>query len=172
MEVSEKNLNLLKANRAFEFSLEAGYSYNSIVKNEIAPAPEYNGVSAGISFPLKFSGLNKGALRAADLAVKQSQTAYEETELQITSEIIQAYNNFVAQNKKIERYNQGLVEDAGKILEGRIYSYQHGESGLIDVLNARRTYSELKLNHIEALFEYTAALIELERAAGIWDLTQ
>jgi len=172
MEVSEKNLNLLKANRAFEFSLEAGYSYNSIVKNEIAPAPEYNGISAGISFPLKFSGLNKGAIQAADLAVKQSQTAYEETELQITSEIIQAYNNFVAQNKKIERYNQGLVEDAGKILEGRIYSYQHGESGLIDVLNARRTYSELKLNHIEALFEYTAALIELERAAGIWDLTQ
>jgi AcrB/AcrD/AcrF family/Outer membrane efflux protein len=64
------------------------------------------------------------------------------------------------------------VEDAVKILEGRIYSYQHGESGLIDVLNARRTYSELKLNHIEALFEYTAALIELERAAGIWDLTK
>jgi len=28
-EVSEKNLNLLKANRAFEFSLETGYSYNS-----------------------------------------------------------------------------------------------------------------------------------------------
>lgn len=171
-EVSEKNLNLLKANRAFEFSLEAGYSYNSIVKNEIAPAPEYNGVSAGISFPLKFSGLNKGALQAADLAVKQSQTAYEESELQITSEVIQAYNNFVAQNKKVDQYNRGLVEDAEKILEGRIYSYQHGESGLIDVLNARRTYSELKLNHIEALFEYTAALIELERVAGIWDLSQ
>ena len=30
-EISEKNLNLLKANRAFEFNIEAGYSYNSIV---------------------------------------------------------------------------------------------------------------------------------------------
>jgi len=66
----------------------------------------------------------------------------------------------------------GLVEDAGKILQGRIYSYQHGESGLIDVLNAQRTYIELQLNHVEALLEYTAALIELERAAGIWDLTK
>jgi len=66
----------------------------------------------------------------------------------------------------------GLVEDAGKILQGRIYSYQHGESGLIDVLNAQRTYIELQLNHVEALFEYTAALIEFERAAGIWDLTK
>lgn len=170
-EVSEKNLNLLKANRAFEFSLETGYSYNSIVKNEIAPAPAFNRLSAGISFPIKFSNLNRGSLQAADLAVKQSQTIYEETELQITSEVIQAYCNFIGQNKKVEHYNLGLVEDAGKILQGRIYSYQHGESGLIEVLNAQRTYIELQLNHLEALFEYTAALIELERSAGIWDLS-
>ena len=170
-EVSEKNLNLLKANRAFEFSLETEYSYNSIVRNEIAPAPAFNGLSAGIAFPIKFSNLNRGSLQAADLAVKQSQIAYKETELQITSEVIQAYNNFIGQNKKVEHYNLGLVEDAGKILQGRIYSYQHGESGLIEVLNAQRTYIELQLNHLEALFEYTAALIELERSAGIWDLS-
>jgi len=170
-EMSEKNLNLLKANRAFEFSLEAGYSFNSIVRNEIAPAPAYNGLSAGISIPLKFSSFNKGSLQAADLAVRQSQTTYEETELQISSEVIQAYNNLVAQNKKVEHYNLGLVEDASRILQGRVYSYQQGESGLIDVLNAQRTYIELQLNHLEALFEYTSALIELERAAGIWDLT-
>ena len=170
-EVSEKNLRLLKANRAFEFSIETGYSYNSIVKNEIAPAPEYNGLSAGIAFPFKFSSINKGSIQAADMAVKQSQTAYLDTELQITSEVIQVYNNFIAQNKKVEHYNHKLVEDAEKILQGRIYSYQHGESGLIDVLNAQRTYIELQLNHLEAQFKYTAALIELERSAGIWDLS-
>ena len=169
-EVSEKNLNLLKANRAFEFNLEAGYAYNSIVENEIAPAPAFNSLSAGISIPLKLSSLNKGSLQAADLAVQQSQITYEETELQITSEVIQAYNYLVAQNKKVEHYNLGLVEDASRILQGRIYSYQQGESGLIDVLNAQRTYIELQLNHLEALFEYTSALIELERSAGIWDL--
>lgn len=170
-EVSEKHLNLLKANRAFEFSLEAGYSYNSIVENEIAPAPAFNSLSAGITIPLKLSSLNKGSLNAADLTVKQSQKIYEETELQISSEVIQAYNYLLAQNKKVEHYNLGLVEDASRILQGRIYSYQQGESGLIDVLNAQRTYIELQLNHLEALFEYTSALIELERAAGIWDLT-
>lgn len=171
-EVSEKNMNLIKANRAFEFNLEMGYSYNSIVRNEIAPAPAYNGLTAGVSFPLKFSSLNKGLLRAADLAVKQSQTIYEETELQIVSEVIQAYNNYVAQSKKVEHYNKGLAEDALKILQGRIYSYQQGESGLIDVLNAQRTYIELQLNQLNALFDFTSALIELERAAGIWDLTE
>ncbi len=171
-EVSEKNLNLIKANRAFEFNLETGYSYNSIVRNEIAPAPAYNGLTAGISFPLKFSNLNKGLLKSADLAVKQSQTIYEETELQIISEVIRAYNNFVAQSKKVENYSKGLAEDALKILQGRIYSYLHGESGLIDVLNAQRTYIELQLNQLDTLFNYTSALIELQRAAGTWDLSQ
>ena len=170
-EVSEKILNLLKANRAFEITLETGYSYNSIVKNEIAPAPAYNGLSAGISIPLKFSSLNKGSMEAADLAIKQSQIIVNDIELQITSEVLQAYNNFSAQDKKLEHYSQGLVEDAGKILQGRIYSYQNGESGLLDVLNAQRTYIELQLNHLEAMFDYTSALIDLERAAGIWDIT-
>ena len=171
-EVSEKNLNLLKANRAFEFNLDAGYSYNSIVRNEIAPAPEFNGLSAGLSFPLKFSSLNRGSLKAADLALKQSETASREIELKITSEVFQAYIDFITQKKKVEHYNLGLVDDAYKILQGRIYSYQQGESGLIDVLNAQRTYTEIQLNHVEALLEYTVALIELERAAGIWDLSE
>ncbi len=170
-EVSEKNLGLLRANRAFEINLETGYSYNSIVKNEIAPAPAYNGLSGGITIPIKLSSLNKGSLEAADMAIKQSQIILTDIEIQITSEVIQAYNNFAAQDKKLEHYNQGLVEDAGKILQGRIYSYQHGESGLLDVLNAQRTYIELQLNHLQALFDYTSALIDLERAAGIWDLT-
>jgi len=170
-EVNEKNLNLLKANRAFEFNLETAYSYNSVVKNEIAPAPAYNGLSAGISFPLKLSNINKGSLRAAESAIKQSQVYYEEAKLQITSEVVQAYNNYVASYGEIEHYNIGLVEDAGKILKGRIYSYQRGESGLTDVLNAQKTYIELQLNYIEALFKYTQSLIELERAAGMWDIS-
>ena len=168
--VSEKNLRLLKANRAFEFSLETGYSYNSIVKNEIAPAPAYNGLSAGIAFPIKLSNLNRGTLRAADLAVRQSEIAYRDTELQIRSEVICAYNNYITQNKKIEQYNLGLINDAEKILNGRLYAYQNGESDLLEVLNAQRTYTDLQINYLEALFDYTSALIELERASATRNL--
>jgi len=41
---------------------------------------------------------------------------------------------------------------------------------LLEVLNAHRTYIELQLSHLEALFDYTSALIDLEKAAGIWDI--
>lgn len=169
-EISEKNLRLLKANRAFEFNLQTGYSYNSVVKNEIAPAPSFNSYSAGISIPLKFSNMNKGAVNAAKLAIKQSETAYKDVELQITLEVTQAYNTYMAQKNQMELYDKGLIDSAEKILKGRIYSYHRGESGLVDVINAQQTYNDLRNNYIETIYGYVSSLIELERAVAIWDL--
>lgn len=171
-EISEKTLRLLKADRAFEFNIEAGYSYNSIVKNEIAPAPAHNSINAGLTIPLKFSSLNKGSVNAAEYAISQSIIYSREVELQIFSEVIQAFNNYEAARKKIESFSQQLTDNAEKILKGRLHAYQAGESGLVDVLNARRLYTDLRTSHIESLYEYTSALIELERAAGIWDITE
>jgi cobalt-zinc-cadmium efflux system outer membrane protein len=169
-EVSERNLRLLKADRAFEFNIEAGYSYNSIVKNDIAPAPAHNSVNTGITIPLKISNLNKGNVNAAEYAISQNIINSKEVELQIFSEVVQAFNNYEAAKNKIESFSQQLTDNAEKILRGRLHAYQAGESGLVEVLNARRLYTDLRTSHIESLYEYTTALIELERAAGIWDL--
>jgi cobalt-zinc-cadmium efflux system outer membrane protein len=169
-EISEKNLRLLKADRAFEFNIEAGYSYNSVVKNEIAPAPAHNSINAGLTVPLKFSNLNKGSVNAAEYAISQNIINSKEVELQIFSEVVQAFNNYEAARNKVESFNQQLTDNAEKILRGRLHAYQAGESGLLDVLNARRLYTDLRTSHIESLYEYTSALIELERAAGIWDI--
>jgi cobalt-zinc-cadmium efflux system outer membrane protein len=169
-EVSANNLRLLRANRAFEIDLETGYSFNSASNNNIAPTPSYNAITAGVGIPLKFSSLNNGAIKAAELAVEQSKTINREIEIRIINEVIQAYITFQVQGKKVELFRSGMISDAEKILQARIYSYQHGESGLIEVLNARKTYIELNMNYIEALFDYTASLIDLERSAGIWDI--
>ena len=169
-EISENIVNLLKANRAFEFNLEAGYSYSSIVKNEIAPAPTFHTYNTGLTIPLKFSNFNKGELQAAKFSVNQNEIALREVELQITSEVTQVYNLYLAKEKQIEQYNTGLIMNAEKILQGRIYSYQRGETGLIEVLNSQRTYNELRKDYYETSNDYCSALIELERSVAIWDL--
>ena len=64
-ELSAANVKLAKANRIIDLGLNIGFSHNTIVENEIAPAPKFNAISAGISIPLKFSNANKGELRAA-----------------------------------------------------------------------------------------------------------
>lgn len=169
-EVSEKYLDLIKAERAFEFNLEGAYSYNSVVRNDIAPAPAYNGLSVGVSVPLKFSSLNQGSVRAASSEMIRRNEVVKNTELLISTEVLQAYNSFISSVKKVEHFSTGLADDAGKILDGRVKAYQQGETGLNEVITAQRTFMDLKLQQLEALFDYSNKLIELERSTGIWDL--
>jgi cobalt-zinc-cadmium efflux system outer membrane protein len=169
-EVSEKYLNLLKADRAFEFNVEAGYSYNSMVRNEIAPAPKFNSYSAGIAIPLKFSNINKNAVEAAKMQVSQSEMVYRNVVNQIAGEVTQAFNNYNSFKRQVNQYETGLIEKAGKILESKVYEYQRGQSGLIEVLIAQRTYTSLKMDYLETCYNCSLSLVELERAAGIWDL--
>lgn len=52
----------------------------------------------------------------------------------------------------------------------KIYSCQRGETSILEVLNAQRTYDDIHTTYYEALFNRAAALVELEKAAGIWDI--
>ncbi|MFQ3574819.1 MAG: TolC family protein, partial [Cytophagales bacterium] len=60
--------------------------------------------------------------------------------------------------------------DAKLVLDGKIYSYQRGETSLLEVLNAQRTFIGVQQAYYQTLFAYAAALVELERVVGIWDL--
>lgn len=168
-EVSHNNLRLAKANRTIDLGISIGGGYSSEVLNEIAPAPAFKGITAGISIPLRFSNTNKGELRAAKLAAEQSEKQYEAIELQICTEVMQAYNKYTIECRKVEQFNTGLLEDAETILEKKIYSYERGETGIIEVFNAQRTYNDIQVSYNETLYECAAALIELERACGIWN---
>lgn len=169
-EISEKQLRLIRANRSFEFALEAGYSHSTEVKNEIAPAPAFNSYSGGISIPLKLSTLNKGEILAAREAIKQSETSLKDIQLQITTEVSQAWVAFKASEKQMLHYKNGMIDEATQILDARTYSYQRGETGISDLLNAQRTFNEVMTEYYDTLYQYAESLVNLEKAAGIWDI--
>ncbi|MDR1203614.1 MAG: TolC family protein [Tannerellaceae bacterium] len=166
-EVSQSNVRLSKANRFIDLGLNLGGSYASVVKNEIAPAPSYRGFSVGISIPLKFSNANKGAMRAAQSAVRQSEVQYEGVEQQISAEVIQAYNRYLIACRQVEQFDMGLLQEAEAIFSKRSYSYRRGETGIFELLNARRTYNDIQLMYTETLYNCAVALVELERVVPV-----
>ncbi len=168
-EVSQRNLQLAKANRAIDLGLNLGVSRNAEVRNEIAPAPAFTGVTAGISIPLKFSNANKGEIRAGKLAVEQSDASYRLVEQQIRMEVLQTYNLYKAACRKVELFNAGHLDNAHSILKNKTYSYERGETSMFEVINAQRTYNEILDGYYKVLYDCASALIELERASGIWD---
>lgn len=174
---SKQNINtaasrikLEKANRIIDLGLSAGAGHNTVANNEIAPSPAVNTVKLGISVPLKFSNRRNADLKIAEMGYSQAETEYRQIENSIRMEVTQAYQQYSSAQKQLQQFDNGMLKEAENILKGITYSYQRGESSILEVLNAQRTYNELRQNYFQLLAENAAALIDLERKAGIWDI--
>jgi cobalt-zinc-cadmium efflux system outer membrane protein len=166
-DVSQKALILTKKERNTDIDLRAGISNSYLIG---AGAPVNSSLSAGIAIPLKFSNLNSGELRMAEARIDLANTRYAYAEVKIVSEITQAWEYYMDYCLQVENFNNGLLENAENVRKGKIYSYQRGETSLLEVLNAQRTYNEIQTTFFETLFNQAAALVNLEMAAGIWDI--
>lgn len=169
-EVSRHNLRLAKANRMMDLDLSIGGGYSSIILNEEAAEPAFYGVTAGISIPLKFSNVNKGELQAARYAAEQSDLQYRAVELEIGTRVLQKYARYEAACQKVEQFDTGMLQQAESILKKIVYSYERGETSILEVLHAQRTHNQVQEGYQEALFDCAVALVELERACGVWDI--
>ena len=165
--LSENNLRLVRASRAFEMGIDLGYSYNTEVRNEIAPAPRFNGLTIGVSIPLKFSSLNKGEVNAARAQVKQSESNYEAARLQVRTEATQAYNTLMAALAVRNQYAESILSDARSIIDGRKSGYLKGESSLTEYLSAQQTYLEVMQAAIEAEAACFVSKAQLDQALGL-----
>lgn len=164
--LSQNNLRLVKASRRMELGLSLGYSYNTEVRNEIAPAPKFHGVSVGVTIPLKFSSLNKGERRAAEHEVEQSRHYYEAARLEVRKEALQAYQTYLAAREVRQRYDGGMLEEARQVVDSRKVGYQKGETPLIELLTAQQTYRDVMQGYIDACAGRFVSLAQLQKAMG------
>ncbi|MBP5211126.1 MAG: TolC family protein [Bacteroidales bacterium] len=168
--VAESELRMIRLERNPDIDISLGANYNTRVRNEEAPAPEFIGYSVGLSIPLPFSNLNKGQIKSGQVRVQQAKIQADNVKNMVISEIVQAYNNYESARIKVADYDSLLMESAKRVLDGRMYAYTRGEISLLEVLNAQSTYSDVARAYAEILHDCMSAWVELERSAGIWDI--
>ena len=168
--VSQKQVDLAKAQRVIDLGLSLGVESNAYVSNVIAPTPSYTAVKAGISVPLKFSNSKESGVKTAVFQQEQALLYYQAMEVETIAEVTQAFEQYLNKQNQISRYENGMLSQAKEVFNGIRYSYLRGASSLLEVLEAQRTYNETQLAYASTLFEYASALVELERAVGIWDV--
>lgn len=169
-DVSTKELKLTRAERKIDLDLSLGYEMNSKIKNPEAETRAFNAIVAGVSVPLKFSNKNKGAINAAKYAIEKSKAEAMNVNLEVQTEVSQAFFNYEASQKQLQQFMNGLLDDSKKLLEGEIYKYKRGESSILEVLMAQRTYNEKQEEYYEVLKNNAVALVDLQKACGIWDI--
>ena len=165
--LSEKNLALVKAQRAPDLGVNMGYSYNTEVRNEIAPAPMFRGVTVGVSIPLKFSSANKGERVAAEKAVLQAEAAYEAALKQIEAEVKMAYSSYRAAVKTYDNDSEETLAQARTIMDSSKTAYTKGDSSLLDYLLAVQVFNDIAETCIGAKAAVLTKWAELLAAIGV-----
>jgi len=168
MDYTQRALTLVRKERRADIDLKAGAS-NSYLNagNSSTDATE---IFAGIEIPLNFSNRNKGKLDVAKYEIQQGELLYKQVEVGILTEVMKAFNQYQSLCRQVDNYDQGLLEQAKMVLKAKMYSYSRGETSLLEVLNAQRTYNDLQISYYETSYSCFESLVELERAVGIWDI--
>lgn len=166
-DASNAEVTLLRRERMPDIELSAAVGYNSRVRNEEAPAPEFVGYSVGLSIPLPVSTLNRGEVRASQYRAQQSQLRVQSVQSAVRVEVMQAYNNYETARLKVESYSNMLLDQSQQVLDGKRYSYLRGETSLLDLLTAQHTYNEVRQAYTETLYDCMTAYVELMRACGM-----
>ena len=169
-DAAQSSIHLEKANRVPNVDVGAGWTHSTESENIIAPSPEFNSVGLTFSLPLPLWNRNRAGIATARFAAEQAQKQVEAAELKTEVQIRQTLNAYRSAVERVRHYKSGILKDADAVLEAKRFSYQRGQSTLLELLDAQRTSNEVHASYNDALAEQSKALIELQRAAGIWEI--
>ena len=157
-----------EAKRVVDISLGAGWQHSFAAGgDEGAGARAADLVSASVSVPLPFSRIYKGELEAARHTHRQTQSQLQSTRARARSELRKALALFQAASGRVALYDRGTLSDSLSVLEKILYSYEHGDATLVEVLIAQRTASDVHLAYLDALADRAHALIAVSQSAGL-----
>jgi len=169
LEAARGRLHLAHANRWEDVTLNAGFLRTLTGTKDFAQ-PAYNSISAGLSIPLPLARIYRGELDAAEAGVTQAEFAVKQAALLVETDVRQALVKYNAAAQRVQLYRAGVLADADKVAEATLYSYQHGNATLLEVLDSQRTVNEVYLAYFDALSEYAKALVAVETSSGMWDV--
>lgn len=169
-EASGVRVELAKRNRGIDVAMSLGWTRNLATKAEAFAQPTNDTVSAQLSVPLPLSRIYHGELAVMQAAQSQAQAQLSALELKIETEVRQALCRYRAEAERVALYDNGVLATADRVLTAILYNYQRGGATLLEVLTAQRSANEVYLTYYESLAETAKGLVELELAAGLWDI--
>jgi len=125
-----------------------------------------DGYGVGLSVPIPFWYQRKGEIATASAEKTRAEAEVYRTKVELAKSITEEYQNYAIALDQIEVFEKGLLKEAEEALRIAKLSYRHGESGLLDYLDAQRIYRATFLEYYQSLFEVESSLAALERAAG------
>lgn len=123
------------------------------------------GVSATLSMPI-FNGYQREAqVEQAKVARDNAANDVRARNLQLTTEVTQAYLNLVTAVKTVQLQQQNAAKSAEELAFAE-ESYRVGSRTFLDVTTARGSFERAQSDRVDAIYNYHKAYAALENAVG------
>jgi len=128
--------------------------------------------SATVSFsiPVAVFDRNQGEIARTGYVITQAQQQFSETTQQVSTDVVDAYENLRTHEEIVQLYRGGYVDQAKQSRDISEYAYRRGAASLLDFLDAERTYRANQLAYRQSLADYMLALEQLRQAVGTRNL--
>lgn len=109
---------------------------------------------------------NQGEIARAQVAITQAQEQEKAADEQVLTDVEDAYEGLRTNDKIIQIYRSGYLDEAKQDRDISEYSYRRGAASLLDFLDAERSYRATQLAYRQSLAAYEQALEQLREAVG------
>ncbi|HLG22373.1 MAG TPA: TolC family protein [Candidatus Manganitrophaceae bacterium] len=120
----------------------------------------------GISLPLPIFNRNQGGIREARDRLAKGKEERRAAEARVAAGLAEAYKSLSSAHAEVTALREKILPRAQSAFDAVNEGYRLGKFGLLDVLDAQRTFFSSRAQHLRALTDYHQAVAEIERLIG------
>jgi cobalt-zinc-cadmium efflux system outer membrane protein len=97
---------------------------------------------------------------------RRAQAERDRFQQELEQTITQHFQEVRTAQGQMQVFEQGLLHQAKEALDIAQFSFRHGATSLLEVIDAQRVYRQTLLEYAQARADHSIALARLERAVG------
>lgn len=128
--------------------------------------PDLTSFRIGLAIPLPLWSRREGPIAEAAAGMLQAKSQLDNEDLSLQRELESGYQRYQIARQQVAAYESGLLERAESVLKVAESGYRYGERGILDYLDAQRTYRAVRKDQLTAVYDLIISILEIERLLG------
>lgn len=142
------------------------FAFGKSTAGNPATGPKLTAVFMTLNQGIPICNVQQGAIYQYKATRYQLGYQIGSQENQVIGDVSNAYYNLIAWRDKIRIYQERLLPDSNEVARLARRSYEAGQSGITDALQAQQTYIQTQNDYLLAVSAYASAFSDLEFAIG------
>jgi len=138
----------------------------SVFRQTIPGEGSFWTTALGFQIPVWSLFRQRGDLQEAKANLGQVQAERVGSLNQLTLDLEGAFHRLQVAERQVRIYQENLLGESDEVYRIASRSYEEGEASYLEVLEAQRVLRTTRTEYTQALFEYDAALADLDEAVG------